>query len=134
MSNRPSAKKIKKSQTLRKVVSNFIQSKSPFEPHLNVSYLAGYIKLAFFFRYAWRFEFAQFDYWQFNEINNPVIHWFDRYLIVSSLNCLQWLTGKCITDGSKYVEIRDPFCYLYIHFVWILYTNCIHDVYEVPFL
>ena len=37
MSSKPSAEKIKKSQTLQKVVSEFIQSESPFEPHLKVS-------------------------------------------------------------------------------------------------
>ena len=31
MSNRPSAEKTKKSQILRKIVSEFIQSESPFE-------------------------------------------------------------------------------------------------------
>ena len=29
---------------------------------------------------------------------------------VSSLICMQWLSRKCKTNGSKYVEIRDPFC------------------------
>ena len=54
MSNRPSAEKIKKSQTHRK------------------GWLARYINLAFFFRYAWRFAFVQFNYWQFNAIYNPL--------------------------------------------------------------
>ena len=37
MSNRPSAEKIKKPQTLQKIVSEFIQSESPLEPHPKVS-------------------------------------------------------------------------------------------------
>ena len=52
---------------------------------------------------------------------------------VSSLNCLEWLTRKCTTNGSKYVEIRDPFSIqLFVYTsVWILYTNCIHNVHDV---
>ena len=41
-----------KSQTLWKIVSDFIQPGSPFEP--------------------WGFGFVQFDYWQFNAIYNPL--------------------------------------------------------------
>ena len=47
---------------------------------------------------------------------------------VSSLNCLQWLTRKCTTNESKYVEIRDPFCIqlfvytFFMNFVYKLYT------------
>ena len=51
MSNRPSTEKITKSQTHRK------------------GWLARYIN---FFRYAWRFAFVQFNYWQFNAIYNPL--------------------------------------------------------------
>ena len=35
MSNRPSAEKTKKSQILRKIISEFIQSESPFEPKVS---------------------------------------------------------------------------------------------------
>ena len=51
MSNSPSAEKIKKPQTLRKVVSKIIQSESPFKPHPKVSQLGSYTNLAFFSRY-----------------------------------------------------------------------------------
>ena len=45
---------------------------------------------------------------------------------VSSLNCLQWLTRKCTTNGSKYVKIRDPFCMqLFIS------TFCMNSVYRL---
>ena len=48
---------------------------------------------------------------------------------------MQWLTRKCTTNGRKYVEgIHSEYNYSYIHCAWILYTNCIHNVYEVHFL
>ena len=60
MSNSLSAEKIKKSQPLGKIVSEFTQSESPFELDLKVSYSHTY--LAFFSRYEWGFPFVQFNY------------------------------------------------------------------------
>ena len=73
MSNRPSAEKIEKPQTLREVVSEFIQTKSPFEPHPKVIYVASYTNLALLSRYAGS-GFFQFSYLPFNEMYNSVIH------------------------------------------------------------
>ena len=52
MSNRPSIGKIKKLQTLQKVVSKFIQSESPFELHPKVNELARYTTLGLFYVYT----------------------------------------------------------------------------------
>ena len=71
MSNRPSAEKNKKCQTLRKIFSKFIQSERPFDPHPKVSLLARYTNLSFFYRYAWGLGFVQFGNWQFDVI---IIH------------------------------------------------------------
>ena len=58
---------------------------------------------------------------------------------VSSLrhNCLQWLTWKCTTNGSKNVEIRDLFfIQLFVHtfcmnLVYKLYTQCLWCTHSV---
>ena len=66
---------------------------------------------------------------------------------------MQWLTRKCTTNESKYVERRSPFGIQLIVFtfcmksvyrlytnvskytnVYRLYTNCTHNVYDVHFL
>ena len=78
----------------------------------------------------------------FNIINsnsmqyNLLIHWFDTYLQVlsqqvSSFNCVQlldWL-GSAQQTGQNMLKCGIHFAYndLYIHSVWILYTNCIHN-------
>ena len=72
MSNRLSAEKIKKSQTLGKIVSEFTQSESPFELDLKVSY--SHTNLSFFF------PDTNGDFHLFNLITdnlmqyNPLVH------------------------------------------------------------
>ena len=110
--------------------SEFSQSESPFEPHSNVSC---YRNLAFF-------PDTHGDLHLLNLITgnlmqyNLLIHWFDIYFQVlsqqvSSLNFVQWLTRKCITNGKSMLKCEIHFVcnYLYTYCVWILYTNCIHN-------
>ena len=75
----------------------------------------------------------QFLYRQFNAMYF-LTYWFDTYLQeliqqASSLNCVQWLCGKCKRDWSKYVEMWDTFCIQL--FAYILYEFCVQIVYIV---
>ena len=70
-----------------------------------------------------------------------IIHWFDRYLLwlVSKPQVLFVFNdylGSAEQTGQTMLkkEIHSAYNYLYIHSIWVLYTNCIHNVYDVQFL
>ena len=78
MSNRPSTGKIKKPQTLLKIVSS--SSQKVQLSHVQRLAASQLYKFGTFSRYTLGIGLVQSDYWQFNAIYNPLIHWFDRYL------------------------------------------------------
>ena len=79
MSNRPRKEKTKKSQTLLKIVSS--SSQKVQLSHIQRLTASQLYKFGIFSRYTWGIVLVQSDYWQFNAIYNPLIHWFDRYLL-----------------------------------------------------
>ena len=69
-----------------------------------------------------------------------IIHWFDRNLLwlASKVQVLFFCNdylGSAEQTGQNVLkkEIHSVYNYLYIHSIWILYINCIHNVYDVQF-